>query len=149
MTKRILTSILVLLVLTLSMHPVLTLHFCKGALHSFSMNATNETNACCISSDVTENNIFDSLTTNLTESSDGCCKFQNVEVITDNFTVEHTNTTIQKPYTYSYFQISAVLNYLINLFTPDTLVKSDNPISPIGLYSTTLRFLSYICVYRL
>ena len=147
--KRILTSILVLLVLTLSVHPILTLHFCQGELYSFTMNATNKADACCISSDVPESNKFNTLTTNLIESSESCCSFQNVEIITDNFIVEHTNTTIQKPFSFSYLPVSGILNYLINLFTPDAIIKSNNPISPIGLYSTTLRFLSYICVYRL
>ena len=147
--KRILTCILVLLVFTLSVHPILTLHFCQGELHSFTVVSKSEANACCVLSDITENNNIDNQSTNLIESSDSCCSFQKVEIITDNFTLEHTNTTIQKPSTFSYFQMSAVLNYLINLFTPDAIIKNNNPISPIGLYSTTLRFLSYICVYRL
>ena len=147
--KRILISILILLVFTLSVHPIITLHFCNGDLHSFTMVSKSEANVCCALSDITENNNFNTYSTNLIESSESCCSFQKVEIITDNFTVEHTNTTIQEPTTFSYFQMSAVLNYLINLFTPDAIIKSNNPISPIGLYSTTLRFLSYICVYRL
>lgn len=147
--KRILTSILLLVVLTLSVHPIITLHFCKGDLHSLTVVSKNEANACCISSDITENNNFDTLSNNLTVSSESCCSSKKMEIITDNFILEHTNTTIQKPSTFSYFQLSAQLNYLINLFTPETILKSNNPLSPPGLYSTTLRFLSYICVYRL
>ena len=149
MKKRILTSLLLVLVLTMSVHPIITLHFCNGDLHSFTMGAANEATACCILSDVAENNHFDTLSTNLTESSDSCCSFQNVEIITDNFTVDQTNTTIQKPVTFTFIHASAILDYLINLFTPEAIIKSSHPISPIGLRSTTLKFLSYICVYRL
>ena len=149
MKKRILTSLLLVLVLTLSVHPIITLHFCEGDLHSFTIGATNEASACCITSDVTENNYFDTLTTNLTESSDSCCSFKSVEIITDNFTVEHTNTTIQKPTTYSYFQMSTILDYLINLFSPDTIIESNSFFSTPVLYNTTLKFLAHICVYRL
>lgn len=149
MIKRILTSILLLVVLTLSVHPIITLHFCNGDLHSYTVLSKSETNACCVLSNLTETNNFDTHSTNLLESSESCCSFQNVEIITDNFILEHTNTTIQKPFSFSYLPVSGVLDYLINLFTPDAIIKSNNPISPIGLYSTTLRFLSYICVYRL
>ncbi len=121
MMKRILTSLLVLLVLTISVHPIIAMHFCNGDLHSFSLVSKSET----------------------------CCTFENVEIITDNFTVEHTNTTVQKPNTFTLIHASVILDYLINLFTPDAIIKSSHPISPIGLRSTTLKFLSYICVYRL
>ena len=149
MTKRVLTSMLLLVVLTLSLHPVITLHFCKGDLHSFTMVSESEANTCCALSYSNENNNSDTPSTNLIESSDNCCTSQNVEIITDNFTIEHTNTTIQKSSTFSYFQISAILNYLINLFTPETILTSNYHLSPQGLYSNTLRFLSFICVYRL
>ncbi|MDD2475248.1 MAG: hypothetical protein PHI32_04950 [Dysgonamonadaceae bacterium] len=147
--KRVLTSILVLFVLTLSVHPILSLHFCKGELYSFTLNTKNETNACCSSSFTNENNNFDTLSINLTESYESCCSFQKVEIVTDNFTLERTNTTIQEPFSFSSFPMSAVVDYLINLFTPDTIIKNNNHISPSGWYYTTLKFLSYICVYRL
>lgn len=149
MIKRVLTSILLLVVLTLSVHPIITLHFCKGDLHSFTMVSKSESNACCVLSDITGNNNFGTQSTNLTESSESCCSFQKVEIITDNFILEHTDSTIQKPYTFSYLHMSVILNYLNNLLTTETLGKRNNYISPPGLYSTTLRFLSYICVYRL
>lgn len=147
--KRISTSILLLLVLTLSVHPIIAMHFCNNEFHSFTLVANNEADACCVSSDISVNNNFDTLSTNFIDSSESCCSFQNVEIITDNFTLEQTNTKIQKPITFSYLQASAILDYLINLFTSDAIIKSYNPISPIGLHSTTLKLLSYICVYRL
>lgn len=149
MIKRVLTSLLLLVVLTLSLHPIITLHFCKGDLQSIAVDSKSEVIACCALSSITENNNLETLSTNLTVSSESCCSFQKVEVITDNFTIEHTNTTIQKSFTFTYLPISAILNYLINLFTPETLNKSNNHISPPWLHSTTLKFLSYICVYRL
>ena len=147
--KRISTSILLLVVLTLSLHPIVTLHFCKGDLHSFSVVSMNAATTCCALSSISENNNFDTPSTNLTESSESCCSFQNVEVITDNFTSEHTTTTIQNPTAFSYFQMSAILNYLINLFAPDTIPVTNNYLSPPVLYNTTLKFLAHICVYRL
>lgn len=147
--KRLLSFILLLFVLTVSVHPIITLHFCQGDLHSFTVIANNEVNACCISSDTNENSNFDILSINLTESSESCCSFQKVEIITDNFTLEHANTTIQKPIAFSYIPVAALIDYLINLFTPDAIIESNNHTSPTGWYNTTLKFLSYICVYRL
>lgn len=147
--KRNLTSILVLLVLTLSVHPIISMHFCNGDLHSLTLASKSEANACCVLSDISINNNFDKITSNLIDSSESCCSFKNVEIITDNFTIEQNNTTIQNPITFNYIHASAILDYLINLFTPDAIIKSSHPISPIGLRSTTLKFLSYICVYRL
>lgn len=147
--KRISTSILLLLVLTLSVHPIIAMHFCNGDLHSFTLVANNEADVCCVSSDISVSNNFDTLSTNFIDSSESCCSFKNVEIITDNFILEQTNTTIQKPITFSYLQASAILDYLINLFTPDAIIKSYNPVSHTGLHTSTLKFLSYICVYRL
>ena len=147
--KRISTYILLLLVLTLSVNPILSMHFCQGDWLSFTLVANNEADVGCVTSDISVSNTFDTLTTNFIDSSESCCSFQNVEIITDNFTLEQTNTTIQKPITFSYLQASAILDYLINLFTPDAIVKSYNPVSPTGLHTSTLKFLSYICVYRL
>lgn len=155
MIKRISTSILVLLVLTLSVHPIITLHFCNGDLHSYALFEKAEANACCMSSNLSENDSFETLSINLTESIDltetygSCCSFQKVEIVGDNFTLENTNTTIQKPVSIAYTSMSAIVNYLINLFTPDGIIKKKNPISPIGLHSNTLKFLSLISVYRL
>ena len=149
MMKRILTSLLLLLVLTISVHPIIAMHFCNGDLHSFSLVSKSETNTCCASSTISENITFEKYTNNIINSSESCCTFENVEIITDNFTVEHTNTTVQKPNTFTLIHASVILDYLINLFTPDAIIKSNHPISPIGLRSTTLKFLSYICVYRL
>lgn len=147
--KRISTSILLLLVLTISVHPIITMHFCNDDLHSFTLVANNEADVCCDLSDISVSNHFDILSTNLFDSTEDCCSFQNVEIATDNFILEHTNTPIQKPFAFTYLPTSAIVDYLINLFTPDAIIKSYNPISTIGLHSTTLKFLSYICVYRL
>lgn len=147
--KRISTSILLLLMLTLSLHLILTLHFCEGDLHSYTMVSKSEPIACCVLSDITENNNLGTQSTNLLESSESCCSFKNVEIITDNFTSEHTTTTIQKPTSFSYFKIAATLNYLINLISTDTIPVTNNYLSPPVLYNTTLKFLAHICVYRL
>ena len=154
--KRIFSSILLLFVLALSVHPVITLHFCKGDLHSFTV-MTNEAESCCVLSSLSENNNLEIYSIDQLESVDyfaetceSCCSFEKMEFVTDNFTLEHTTTNIQKPITFSYISLSAIVDYLINLFTPDdAAIKSNIPISPIGLQSNTLKFLSYICVYRL
>ena len=140
---------LILLVLTFSVHPIITLHFCNGDLHSFSLTSISETNTCCASSTISENITFEKYTNNIINSSETCCTIENVEFLTDNFTVEQTNTTTHKPVTSILIHASAILDYLISLFTSDAIIKSNHPISPIGLRSTTLKFLSYICVYRL
>lgn len=154
--KRLLSFILLLFVLTVSVHPIITLHFCKGDLHSFTVIANNEVNACCVLSTLPENNSLEIYSIDQFESNDhfvetceSCCSFQKVEIITDNFTLEHTNMTIQKPIAFSYIPMAALIDYLINLFTPDAIIKSNNHTSPTGWYNTTLKFLSYICVYRL
>ncbi len=149
MNRRFLVFILLLPVIMLSVHPIVTLHFCNGDLHSFSLTSKSETSTCCLSSDIQEYSSSENHTSNFANSSETCCTIENVEIPTDNFTVEQTNTTIQKPVTFTFIHASAILDYLISLFTPDAIIKSSHPISPIGLRSTTLKFLSYICVYRL
>lgn len=155
--KRILSFIVLLFVLTVSVHPVITLHFCNDDLHSFTVLTSNDVKGCCVSSSSipVTNNVevfsFDPLESldYVAESCESCCSYQKIEIATDNFTADQTNTSGQNTIPFSYISLSAIVDYLINLFTPDTLSKSYNPVSHIGLHSSTLKFLSYICVYRL
>ena len=145
--KRILTSTLILLVLTLSVHPILSMHFCQGELHSFSVNVKSDTNACC-SSSFTNGNSFDILSTDLTESSESCCSTTNLEVVTDNFILkiaEQNHTPTVSTYLPGWFSSS----YLIDLTAPETTLKNNFNFTSQGFYLKTLTFLSLICVYRL
>lgn len=145
--KRIFTPILLLVMLTLSMHPVITLHYCQGNLHSFSVVATGESNACCVSSNVNESGSLNAVSANVTELSEKCCSFEKLEIVTDNFLLERTNTTVQE--SFSSLDVWAVVNYLVNLYAPQILAKGNNLTPLTGLFKTALKFLSFTCVYRL
>lgn len=147
--KRILTYTLLLVVLTLSVHPVITLHFCKGELHSFTVVAQNETSSCFVFSKINSRNGYNTLYTNPSFLSESCCSFKRLELITDSFIIEQNNSPIQKPIVSSFVSLSAILIYLINLPTSGAITKYNNHISPTVFYNTTLKFLSYISVYRL
>ena len=146
--KRILTSILVLLVLTLSVHPILTLHFCQGELHSFTVVTENESNACCVLSNITENNNLDIQSSNFIESSDSCCSYTNLELATDNF-ILNSSKSIQTPNILTSITGWFVINYLINLALPDTIINTNFNFLSYGFYLKTLDFLSLICTYRI
>ena len=146
--KRILTSILLLVVLTLSVHPIFTLHFCQGELHSFTVVSENEANSCCVLSNITENINPDNQLSNLRGSSNSCCSYTSLELVTDNFTL-NSSQSIQTPNILSSIPGWFVINYLINLASPDTIINTNFNLPSYGFYLKTLDFLSLICIYRI
>ena len=146
--KRILTSILLLLVLTFSVHPILTLHFCGDELKSLNIGVMSNNNMCCMPTEIgnNENAIFPTI--KLIESENSCCITTNVEVVTDNF-ITNSSQTIESPTDTSLMPGWFIINYLVNLTTPETTVKFNFNFPTEGSYIKTLDFLSLICVYRL
>ena len=122
--KRILTSILLLLVLTFSVHPILTLHFCGDELKSLNIGVMSNNNMCCMPTEIgnNENAIFPTI--KLIESENSCCITTNVEVVTDNF-ITNISQTIESPTDTSLMPGWFIINYLVNLTTPETTVKSN------------------------
>jgi len=147
--KRILTYTLLLVILTLSVHPVIILHFCKGEMHSFTVVPKNEASSYCVSSDINQYNSFNSLISYPTIFSESCCLYKRLELITDNFILEQNNTPIQKPIVSSFLSLSAILDYLANSPISRAIIKNNSHISSIVFYSTLIKFLSFISVYRL
>ena len=146
--KRILTSILLLLVLTFSVHPILTLHFCGDELKSLNIGVMSNNNMCCMPAEMgdNENAIFPTI--KLIESENSCCITTNVEVVTDNF-ITNSSQTIESPTDTSLMPGWFIINYLVNLTTPETTVKSNLNFPIQGFFIKTLDFLSLVCIYRL
>lgn len=158
--KRILTSLLVILVLTLSAHPILTMHFCEGELQSFNIQKLNSNAICCMPAEVgeMENETSPTSTPSSTPpltpsqsiigSDNSCCLTTNVEVVTDNFTLNSAQS-IQLPTVSTYMPAWFAVNYLINIVAPDATTETTFDFPIYGSSLKTLDFLSLICVYRL
>ncbi len=146
--KRISTSILLLLMLMLSMHPILSMHFCEGELESLNLLTSSKSNVCCMTSEVGDVESAKFAFLKHIESDNSCCTTTNIEVVTDNFTAD-SSQSIQSPTESTNMLSWFVVNYLINLTTPDVTVKPNFNFPTYGSYLKTLDFLSLICVYRL
>lgn len=146
--KRILTSILLLLVLTFSVHPILTLHFCGDDLKSLNIGVMSNDNMCCMPTEIGDNENAKLPVFKLIESENSCCTTTNVEVVTDNF-ISNSSQTIESPTDTSLMPGWFILNYLVSLTAPETTVKSNLNFPTQGFFIKTLDFLSLVCIYRL
>ena len=145
--KRILTNILLLLVLTLSVHPSLSMHFCQGKLQSFNIQKLSS-NMCCMAAERGENENANSLSLNNIESENSCCSTTALEVVTDSFT-QNSSQSIQAPTESTYMAGWFAVNYLINLIATETTTENNFNFPIYGSFLKTQDFLSLICVYRL
>ena len=146
--KRISTSILLLLMLTFSVHPVLSLHFCGDELQSLNIGVLSKGNMCCMLEEIGEGENLRFPTLELGESENCCCTTTNIEVVTDNFTTNNSQF-IESPTETSLIPGGFILNYLVSLIAPDTAVNNYTYFPTEGSYIKTLDFLSLVCTYRL
>lgn len=145
------------IILLAGIQQTLSLHLCANTLFSAALYQGAESNTCCdepmeATCHITpgEDEALKRASSDTNAYQEDCCEFQTIEIFTDNFTFEQLNTTIQQSVVSSYLPIWAVVNYLFNLFTPDTLINSNNHISPpLELYNSIQKFLSFICIYRI
>ena len=145
--KRILTYILLLLMLTLSVHPSLSMHFCQDELQSVNIQKLSS-NMCCMATETGDIDSANSLSLNQIEAENSCCSTTALEVVTDNFT-QSSSQTIQTPTVTTYMAGWFAINYLINLIALDTSAESNFNFPIYGSFLKTLDFLSLICVYRI
>ena len=146
--KRILTSILLLLVLTFSVHPILTLHFCGDELMSLNIGLLSNDNMCCMPAEMGDNENAKFPLLELTDSQNNYCTITNVEVVTDNF-ISNSGQSIESPTDTSLMPGWFIISCLVNLTTPETTVKSNLNFPIQGFFIKTLDFLSLVCIYRL
>ena len=146
--KRILTSILLFLMLTFSVHPVLSLHFCGDELQSLKLGVMSNDNMCCMSTDTGNNENLNFSILKLGEAEYCCCSTTNIEVVTDNFTPNNSQS-IESPTEISLMPGWFILNYLAGLIATDTAVNNYTYFPTEGSYIKTLDFLSLVCIYRL
>lgn len=146
--KRILTSMLILLVLTLSVHPAFSMHFCQDELQSFNIQSLSSNSMCCMSGETGDTENLKLLSEFLIESDSSCCSTTSLEVVTDDYT-QNSSQSIQSPTELAYMPAWFVVSYLVDLFATDTTTESSFNFPIYGSYLKTLAFLSLICVYRL
>lgn len=146
--KRISTSILLLLMLTFSVHPVLSLHFCGDELQSLNIGVLSKGNMCCMLEEIGEGENLKFPTLELGESENCCCSTTNIEVVTDSFTANNSQS-IELPTEISLIPGWFILNYLVGLIATDTAVNNYTYFPTEGSYIKTLDFLSLVCTYRL
>ena len=137
-----------LLVLTLSVHPIISMHFCGDELMSLNLGVKSNNYMCCSFAQAGDNEDAKFPPLKLNESESSCCTITDVEVVTDNF-IWNSSHSIQTPTKSIYMPGWFVVNYLINLTTQDTTIKSNFNFPIYGSFLKTLDFLSLICVYRL
>ena len=147
--KRILSSILLLLVLTFSVHPIITLHFCGDQLKSLNIEVLSNDSMCCMPTETGDNENADLSILKPVESGDSCCTITNVAVVTDNF-ISNSPQSIELPTDTTLMPGWFILNYLVSLIAPDNTSDTNYTYFPAeGSYIKTLDFLSLVCVYRL
>ena len=146
--RRISTSILLLLMLTFSVHPVLSLHFCGDELMSLNIGVLSNDNMCCMSSEIDDSQHLKFATLELEESENCCCATTNIEVVTDNY-ISNSSQSIEAPTDTSLMPGWFILNYLVNLTASETAVENYTYSPTEGSYIKTLDFLSLVCIYRL
>lgn len=145
--KRILTFILLLLMLTFSAHPVLSMHFCGDELKSLNIGVLSNDNMCCMATNEANGEGMRFPTLKLEGSENCCCATTNIEVVTDNF-ISNSSQSFESPTETSFIPGWFILNYLVDLIAPNTAFKSNFNFPIQGFYIKTLDFLSLICVYR-
>lgn len=146
--KRISTYILLLLVLTLSVHPILSMHFCGDELRSLNIGVLSNNSVCCSPAKLEQNESTKTPPLSLIKSDTSCCSTTNIEIVTDNFT-SNISQSIESPTETSLMPGWFILNYLVNLAAPETTVKSNLNFPTQGFFIKTLDFLSLVCIYRL
>ena len=146
--KRILTSILLLLMLTFSVHPTLSLHFCGDELKSLNIGVLSNDNMCCMPSEINDSQHLKFATLELEGSENCCCATTNIEVVTDNF-ITNSSQSIESPTETSFIPGWFILSYLVNLTASETAVEKYTYSPTEGSYIKTLDFLSLVCIYRL
>ena len=146
--RRISTFILLLLMLTFSVHPVLSLHFCGEELMSLNIGVMNNDNTCCMPSEIDDNEHLKFATLEVEESESCCCATTNIEVVTDNF-IASNSQSIESPTESSLMPGWFILSYLVDLTASETAVENYTYSPTEGSYIKTLDFLSLVCIYRL
>lgn len=146
--KRISTYILLLLVLTLSVHPILSLHFCGDDLKSLNIGMLSNDSMCCAPVEVGDNEHARTPLQSLIVSDNSCCSTTNLEIVTDNFT-HGSSQSIESSSDISFIPGWFIINHLINLTAPEVTNTPKFNFHTQRIYLKTLDFLSLICVYRL
>ena len=146
--KRISTSILLLLVLTFSVYPILSLHFCGDELKSLNIGLMSNDNMCCMPSEINDNQHLKFATLELEESENCCCATTNIEVVTDKF-ITNSSQSLESPTETSFMPGWFILSYLTDLISSEASVDNYTYSPSEGSYIKTLDFLSLVCIYRL
>lgn len=146
--KRILSSMLLLLVLTFSVHPIVTLHFCGDELMSFNIGLLSNNSMCCMPMEASGNEDARFPLLELADTDNNYCTITDVEVVTDNFTL-NSSQSVESPTETSLMPGWFILNYLIGLTAPNTTVQPHLNFPIQGFFVKTLDFLSLVCIYRL
>lgn len=134
--------------LTFSVHPVLSLHFCGDELQSLNIGVLSKDNMCCVSEEIGDSEKMRFPLLEIGESENCCCTTTNIEVVTDNFTTI-SSQSIESLTEASFMSGWFIINYLVNLNALDTIVKSNFNFPTQRFYIKTLDFLSLVCIYRL
>lgn len=150
--KRIISIFFLTIMLVVSIHPLLSMHFCQGKLSSFSL--MKEAGSCCATMDMNRATVNASLNSKSTDYShyylayhkENCCKTHNMMLSTDNYNYQNQHLSFENMMPV-FTSVWIALHTLINYVEPDTSVGFDHLFPPNGQNKLNIDWLTYICTF--
>ena len=151
--RRVISLFFLLIMVAVSIHPMLNMHFCKGQLASVSI--MKEAKVCCV--DMGGNRDLEASPmqqiTNENHSHfinlhKNCCSTRNVTLSTDRYNSLNQNLSLQKLLP-SFTVTWVALHTLINYIESDTSVKLRHIFPPDKQSKLNTDLLTYICIFRI
>ena len=129
----------------IGIHPILSVHFCGGELHSFALLSDSAEKSCCASmADMAE----EAHTHSITDLHHNCCDTQTLQIATDDYQSQQQQITLNKPLL-SFDKVWFALASVFELVESDDYTLVKNAFPPGGLYLQHVDILTYICIYRI
>lgn len=133
-------------------HPALSMHFCSGELHSFSLSAGTFEESCCSGMEISHHDDIDSdfsLNKNHPFFETNCCETKNIQIATDDYQLQQRQQTVLKSQVQQFVNLlfSSVSELLPLNLTNNSFLQKNIP--PGGLAIPKAGLLTFICIYRI
>ncbi len=153
--KKGVAILLIAIMLLTGIQPVLSLHLCAGTLFSVTLFDEAESASCCempmqAAPDISagQRHSDRNASSEIDVFHKDCCKFQTIEISTDDFIRDAEQQTI-----HSLTQLTgttlAVMTSLLYRVIPDNYLTVRHHFPPFGLSRLTTDLLTFICIYRI
>ena len=152
--KKVTSIFLLFIMLVVSVHPVLAVHFCGGKLNSFSILNNDMEKSCCGEKEISPHSdvAFQTLnkSSRLTHllSDNKCCKTQKINISTNDYQY-HIQRFNLKNNTLSAWVKLWIVPGLLSIFENNNVIKTNFYFPPGTLHLQNTDLLSFICIYRI